>query len=144
MSHIYLHLEGLELWDAIQSENVIRKKDRQVMSILFRTVFDEVTRELDVEKTAKQTWNTLKVKSVGVTQIRKARIQSLKRHYGKKKISIGEDDLFMDEDDLFLDYFEKLSCVVNELRSLGEMIIDAKVATKLLRSIFGKFDVITT
>ena len=93
-----LHLEGLELWDAIESENVIRKKDCQVMSILFRTISDEVTHELDIEKIAQQTWNTLKVKSGGVTRIWKAWIQSLKRDYG---------NLFMDEDDLFLDFFRK-------------------------------------
>ena len=134
-SRMRLHLEGLKLWDAIESENVVRKKDRQVMSILFSTISDEVTRELDVEKTAKQTWLTLKVKSRGVSRIRKARIQSLKRDY---------ENLSMDDDDLFLDYFRKLSCVVNELRSLGEVITDAEVAAKLLRSVSGKFDAITT
>ena len=50
----------------------------------------------------------------------------------------------MDDDDPFLDYFGKLSCVVNELRSLGEVITNAEVASKLLRSVSGKFDVITT
>ena len=134
-SWMRLHLEGLELWDAIESENVVRKKDRQVMSILFSTISDEVMRELDVEKTAKQTWLTLKVKSGGVSRICKARIQSLKRDY---------ENLSMDDDDLFLDYFGKLSCVVNELRSLGEVITDAEVAAKLLRSVSGKFDAITT
>ena len=102
-SRMRLHLEGLELWDTIKSENVVRKKDRQVMSILFNTISDEVTRELDVEKTAKQTWLTRKVKSGGVSRIRKARIQSLKRDY---------ENLSMDDDNLFLDYFRKLSCVV--------------------------------
>ena len=50
----------------------------------------------------------------------------------------------MDEDDLFLYFFRKLSCVVNKLRSLGEVITDAKVVTKLLRSVSRKFDAITT
>ena len=134
-SRMHLHLEGLDLWDAIKSENVARKKDRQVMSILFSTISDEVTRELDVEKTAKQTWITLKFKSGGVTRIGKAQIQSLKRDY---------ENLSINDDDLFLDYFGKLSCVVNELRSLGEVITDVEVATKLLRSVSGKFDAITT
>ena len=62
-SQMRQHLEVLELWDAIESKNVVRKKDLQVMSILFSTISNEVTRELDVEKTAKQTWLTLKVKS---------------------------------------------------------------------------------
>ena len=111
-----LHLEGLELWDAIESKNVIRKKDPQVISILFSTICDEVTPKLDSEKTAKQMWNTLKVKSGGVTRIFKAQINSLQRDY---------KNLFMDEDGLFLDFFRKLSSVVNKLRSIGEVIIDA-------------------
>ena len=105
------------------------------MLILFSTISNEVTHELDVEKTAKQTWLTLKVKSGGVSRIRKARIQSLKRDY---------ENLRMDDDDLFVDYFGKLFCVVNELRSLDEVITDVEVSGKLLRSVSGKFDVITT
>ena len=130
-----LHLEGLELWDTIESKNVVRKKDWQVMSILFSTISDEVTRELDVEKTAKQTWLTLKVKSGGVCWIFKARIQSLKKDY---------ENLSVDDDDLFLEYFRKLSCVVNELRSLSEVITNAEVAAKLLHLVSGKIDVIST
>ena len=97
-SWMCLHLEGLDPWDAIESENVVRKKDRQVMSILFSTISDEVTRELHVEKTTKHTWLTLKVKSEGVSRIHQARIQSLKRDY---------ENLSMDYDYLFLDYFRK-------------------------------------
>ena len=130
-----LYLEGLELWNAIESEHVAKKKDPQVMSILFNMISNEVTRELDVEKTAKQTWITLKVKSRGVTWIHEAPIQSLKREY---------ENLSMDDDDLFLDYFGKLSCVVNELRSFKEVITDAKVAANLLCSISGMFNAITT
>ena len=50
----------------------------------------------------------------------------------------------MDDDDLFLNYFGQLSCVVNELRSLGEFITDAEVASMLLHSVSGRFDAITT
>ena len=74
------------------------------------------------------------MKSGGVTQICKARIQSFKRDC---------KNLFIDEDNLFLDYFGKLSCVVNELRSLGEVITDAEVSAKLLCFISSKFDAIT-
>ena len=52
-SRMRLTLEVLELWDAIEFENVVRKKDQQVTLILFSTISDEVTQELDVEKTAK-------------------------------------------------------------------------------------------
>ena len=49
----------------------------------------------------------------------------------------------MDEENLFLDFFGKVSCVVNELRSLGEVISDAE-GPKFLSSISCKFDAITT
>ncbi|CAA7406206.1 unnamed protein product [Spirodela intermedia] len=57
-----LHLEGLELWDVAEIENAPRKKDRQVMSIIFSTISDKITRELEVEKFARETWQLLKVK----------------------------------------------------------------------------------
>ena len=40
---MHLHLEGLELWDVIESENASRKKDRQAMSIMFSTISEELT-----------------------------------------------------------------------------------------------------
>ena len=80
-------------------------------------------------------WDSLKVKSGGATRICKARVQSHKRDY---------KNLFMGEDDLFLYFFGKLSCMVTELRSLGELITDEEVTAKLQRSISSKFDAITT
>ena len=38
----------------------------------------------------------------------------------------------MDEDDLILNFFGELSSLVNELRSLGEVITHGGVAAKLL------------
>ena len=57
-SRMRLHLKGLELWNIIESKNPINKKD-QVVSILFSTISEEITPELDVEKTMKDTWNIL-------------------------------------------------------------------------------------
>ena len=65
----------------------------------------------------------MKVKSGGMTQIRKAYVQSLNR---------DDENLLMDEDDLILDFFGKLYYMVNELRNLGEMISNIDVASKLL------------
>ena len=113
----------LELWNAIESKNVARKMDQQGMLIFFNIISNEVTHELDVEKETKKTWNTLKVESGGMTQIRKAHVQYFKRY---------NQNLFMDEGNLFLDFFEKLSCVVNVLRSLGEVITNVEGAAKLL------------
>ena len=110
-----LHLEGLELWDVIESETAPRKKDRQAMSIMFSTISEELTRELDADKTAKQTWESLKTKNGGVSHLRKAIFQSLKRDY---------ETLFMEDNEMIMDYFGKLSRIVVEMRGLGEKIAD--------------------
>ena len=40
--------------------------------------------------------------------------------------------------------FGKLSCILIELRSLGENTVDVEVCSKLRQSVSGKFDAITT
>ncbi|CAA6672146.1 unnamed protein product [Spirodela intermedia] len=57
-------------------ENPVKKKDRHVMSILFSTISDEVSCELDVEKMAKQMWNLLKAKNIKSPRLRSVIILS--------------------------------------------------------------------
>ena len=105
------------------------------MWIMFCTISEKLTRELDADKTAKQTLESLKTKNGGVSRLRKARFQSLKRDY---------ETLFMEDNEMILDYFGKISRIVVEMRGLGEKIADSEVAEKLLRSVAGKFDSITS
>ena len=42
-SWMRLHLGGLELWEIIKSKNLIEKKDRHMMSILFSTISREIS-----------------------------------------------------------------------------------------------------
>ncbi|CAA6654616.1 unnamed protein product [Spirodela intermedia] len=130
-----LHHEGLELWHVVETENAPRKKDRQVMSIIFSTISDEITRELEVEKSARETWQILKVKGGGVSRLLKGRVQALRRDL---------KNLSMDDGEVILDFFVKISSIVVELRSLGENISESVVCAKVLRSVSGKFDSITT
>ena len=76
-----MDLDGLELWDIIKEEKSPRKKDLQVLPIMFITISKKIMHELDVEKIAKKTWNSLKTKSGGITHVRKFRLQSPKRDY---------------------------------------------------------------
>ncbi|CAA6674326.1 unnamed protein product [Spirodela intermedia] len=68
-SRMCLHLDGLKLWQIVEAKIAPRKKDRQVMSIMFSTILDEIMWELDVEKTAKQTWDFLKTRNVSFHKI---------------------------------------------------------------------------
>ena len=101
---------------------------------MFNTISKELTRELDADKTTKQTWESLKTKNGGISRLRNARFQSLKRNY---------ETLFMEDNEMILDYFDKLSRIVVEIRGLGEKITDSEVAAKLLQFVSGKFHSIT-
>lgn len=115
-------------------ENALKKKDWQVMSIMFNTILDEIARELEVEKTAKEMWQILKIRG-GTSCLLKGRIQSLHKDL---------ENLMMDNDEIILDFFDKISSIVVELWSLKEKISDVDVCAKVLRSISKKVDSITT
>ena len=55
----------------------MHKKSKLIISSM---ISDEITHELDVEKTFKQTRNSLRIKSGGVPRLCKSGFQSLKRH----------------------------------------------------------------
>lgn len=77
----------------------------------------------------------LKAKNDGVPKLRVSRIHALRREY---------ENLTMEEEEQVLDYYNKLSQIMVELKSLGEKLTDVDVITKLLRSVSGKFNSITT
>ncbi|XP_078433682.1 uncharacterized protein LOC144704977 [Wolffia australiana] len=127
-------LEAHGLWEAIEEETVPRKKDRQALSIL-GAIPEEIQAQVDIKKSAKEIWEALKKRNVGVDSVQKARILGLKRDF--KNLKMGKDE-FID------DFSGKLSNIVAQLRSLGEDINEASVIGKLLRSTPAKFDPITS
>ena len=86
-----LHLQGLDLWGVVEADNAPMQKDRHVMSMMFNVISDEIVEELDEDKTAKETWNILKVKNGFVPLLPKAMVQSPKREF---------DGLFVENDEL--------------------------------------------
>lgn len=104
------------------------------MSILFSIISDEIADELNPERTTKQMWNVLKMKSEWVSCLMKARVQSLKRDY---------ENLTMEDDKVILNYLSKLYKTMVELKGFSEKVSNVEVSGKLLHSVFGKFDTIT-
>ncbi|CAA7405723.1 unnamed protein product [Spirodela intermedia] len=58
--HMQLHLEAHSLWDAIESETIARKKDRQALSVMLEAVSEDIQRQLNITKMAKETWELFK------------------------------------------------------------------------------------
>ena len=55
-----VHLKAYSLWEVIKSDAVSRKKDSQVLSVIFGTLSEDIVAQLDIYKTAKETWEFLK------------------------------------------------------------------------------------
>ena len=102
------------------------------MLVMFSTISDEILQDVDVEKTAKQTWELLKNKNGGVPRLCKAKFQSIKRNF---------KSLFMEGNEIISEYFGKLSRIVIDM---GEKISKSEVVAKLLRSVSRRFDAITS
>ena len=130
-----VHLEAYGLWEAIESDAVPRKKDRQALSVIFGTLSEDIVSQLDISKTAKEIWEFLKIRHMGAARVIKARVQALRPEF---------ETMFMGEEESVADFAGKLSKVATQLRSLGEKIDDGVLAAKLLRAAPAKFDAITS
>ncbi|XP_078436409.1 uncharacterized protein LOC144707168 [Wolffia australiana] len=105
-------LETYSLWDAI-----VKK--------------DEILEQLDDEITAKETWEILQKKFMGVDRVKKSRIQSLKKEF---------DHILMGDEDSVGDFAGRFSSIVTKLRALEEKVPEKEVVSKLLRGTPERFD----
>ena len=74
-----VHIEACGLWEAIKSDAVRRKKDRQALSIIFGTLSEDIVEQLGISKIVKETWEFLKTRHMGAACVIKARVQALRR-----------------------------------------------------------------
>ena len=69
-------MEAQGLWDAIKpvaGEVVERKKDKVAMACLFGAVPDDLLLQIAKKTTAKEVWESLKTRCLGVDRVKKAR-----------------------------------------------------------------------
>ena len=130
-----VHLEAYGLWEAIEFDAVPRKKDRQALLVIFGALSEDIVAQLDIFKTAKETWEFLKTRHMGAACVIKARVQALQREF---------ENMFVGEEEYVVDFVGKISQVATQLRSLGEKIDDGVLVAKLLRAAPEKFDAITS
>ena len=130
-----VHLEAYISWEAIESDTVPRKKNRQTFSVIFGALSEDIVTQLDISKTTKETWEFLKTRHMRAARVIKVRVQALQHEF---------ETMFMGEEESVSDFAGKLSKVATQLRSLMEKIDDGVLVAKLLRATHGKFDTITS
>ncbi|KAJ9552444.1 hypothetical protein OSB04_016489 [Centaurea solstitialis] len=81
-------------------------------------------------KSAKEIWDTLKIRNIGVDQVQKARLQTLKSEF---------EALEMNEEDSFDSFILKMTNVISKITSLGTTFDQPTLVRKLLNSMPDKY-----
>jgi predicted amidophosphoribosyltransferase len=82
-------------------------------------------------KTAKEAWETLQQEFEGDSKVRTVKLMSLKRDFENEK---------MKENESLNEYFNRLTDLVNQMKSHGDTIEDRRIVDKILISLTEKFD----
>ncbi|XP_078440657.1 uncharacterized protein LOC144710697 [Wolffia australiana] len=129
-----VYLDSHDLWQAVAGENVTKKKDRMALLAIMSAVSEEQLLMLDAKKTAKENWEILRQRNLGVDRVIQSRIHALKREY---------ELLNMSRTDSIEIFSMKFTRIVSDLRNLGEAMAEKDVVRRFLRAMPSKFDALT-
>jgi len=108
-------------------------KDLKVKNYLFQSIDKSILKIITQKETAKQLWDSMKVKYQGNARVQRAQLQILRRNFEVLEMKLGES---------VTDYFEKVMLVANDMRNLGENMSDMKIVERILRTLTEKYNYI--
>ena len=129
-----VYLEAHGLWEVIGWDEENRKKDRLALSAILSSIPESASFQMDIKKSAKENWESLKILHVGVDHVIQSRIQFLRREF---------ENLSMRKDEKVSEYNLIFTKVLSKHRDLGENLEEKDDVSKLLRSLQQKFDTLT-
>ena len=120
-------LDALEPKEGTQ---VVDKQDHMAVALLFQAIPEELVFQVSQFNTAKEIWEALKTRYVGVDRVREARLQTLETEFESLKMKVNES---VD------DFAARLGKIVTEVNSLGTVYEDKKLVKKLLASVPDRY-----
>ena len=126
-----VYLEAHSFWELIGGDEENRKKDRLALSAILSLIPESASFQMDIKKSAKENWESLKILHVGANHVIQSRIQFLRQEF---------ENLSMRKDEKVSDYNMRFTKVISKLRDLGENLEEKNAVCKLLRSLQQKFD----
>ncbi|XP_017973477.1 PREDICTED: uncharacterized protein LOC108661407 [Theobroma cacao] len=128
------YLRGLDLWDAVESgAEVPTLKDNATPAQ--GALIDAMFVRIMGCKTTKNAWERLKVQFEGSERTKEMQIMNLTREF---------DTMRMKDSENAKDFISRLMRVVNQLRLLGEDILERRVVQKALVSLPERFEATVT
>ena len=129
-----VYLEALGLWEVIGGDEENRKKDILALSAILSSILESASFQVDIKKSTKENWESLKILHVGADHVIQSRIQFLRREF---------ENLSMRKDEKVSDYSLRFTKVISEFRDLGENLEEKDAVAKLWRSLQQKYDTLT-
>lgn len=105
--------------------------DVGVLGMIQRGVSLSIFPRIMRAKTSKEAWSILQQEFEGDSKVRTVKLQSLKRDYENER---------MKENENLNEYVNRLSELVNQMKSHGDTIEDRRIVDKILISLTARFD----
>lgn len=106
-------------------------KDLKAKNYLFQSIDRAILKTIAQKETAKQLWDSMKIKHRGTARVKRAQLQRLRRSFETLEMKIGEK---------IEAYFGRVMEVANDMRNCGEDLKDVAVVEKILRSLTENFN----
>ncbi|GJZ23237.1 zinc finger, CCHC-type containing protein [Tanacetum coccineum] len=127
-------LKAYGLWETINpkegSSATDEKKTHTTKAMIFQTIPQDILAQVAQYETAKEVWDSVKVRYLGADLVQKARLQTLRSEL---------ETLKMKEDERVQDFSGKLGTIKAKFASLGTTLKDKIIVRKLLNSVPKKF-----
>ena len=109
-----------------RKEDKLANNNRKTINAIFNGVdLNQLKRIFTMEST-KEAWDILQVTYEGTNMVRESRLQLLTTKF---------ENLHMQEDETIREYNARVCDIENEVFSLGEKILEERLAWKVLRSL---------
>ena len=124
-------LKAYGLWETLEdTEKVDVRKMHTTKAMILTTLPEDVLMQVAQHETAKEVWESIKVRYIGADRVQKARLQTLRSEF---------ETLKMKTDETVNDFAGKLGSIRGKCKSLGSNLKDKVLVGKLLNSVPKKF-----
>lgn len=106
-------------------------KDLKAKNYLFQSIDKTMLKTITKKETAKQIWESMKIKHQGSARVKRAQLQRLRKTFETLEMRAGEG---------IAGYFSRVMEIVNDMRNCGEELDDVKIVEKILRSLTENFN----
>ncbi|CAL1391857.1 unnamed protein product [Linum trigynum] len=106
-------------------------KDLKAKNYLFNSIDKSILRTISNKGTAKDLWDSMKLKYQGNARVQKSNLQALRRDFEIIEMKEGES---------VNSYFSRIMTIANAMRNCGDEMPDVKIVEKVLRTLTDRFN----